>query len=177
MKNKEELKGFLLKMSEKISDALQKIRRVADYQFGRGVGEKLFPDNITVVFSKKTGRIRYIYFDGRLLATLKPSVGFFSLTIEGAKRFIETIKPKRLWVQVREEAAAFVERGSDVFARHVINADEEILPGEEVIVLNGNDRVLAVGRAVLSGREMKAFQRGIAVKVRRGNAEKIKKEK
>jgi archaeosine-15-forming tRNA-guanine transglycosylase len=27
---------------------------------------------------------------------------------------------------------------------------------------------LAVGRAVLSGQEMKAFKRGVAVKVRRG---------
>jgi len=164
-------------MSDKTSGALQKIRRVADYQFGRGVGKKLFPDNVVVFFSKKTGKIRYIYFDEKLLAILKPSNGLFTLTIEGAKRLIEMIKPKRLWVQVREETAAFVERGSDVFARHVVDANEEILPREEVIILNGKNRVLAVGRAVLSGKEMKAFRRGIAVKVRRGNVKKIKKEK
>jgi archaeosine-15-forming tRNA-guanine transglycosylase len=31
---------------------------------------------------------------------------------------------------------------------------------------------LAVGRAILSGKEMKAFSRGVAVRVRRGVAEK-----
>jgi predicted RNA-binding protein len=35
-------------------------------------------------------------------------------------------------------------------------------------VLDEGSKVLAVGRAVLSGEEMKAFKRGVAVKVRRG---------
>jgi 7-cyano-7-deazaguanine tRNA-ribosyltransferase len=38
----------------------------------------------------------------------------------------------------------------------------------EVVVINNKDDVLAVGKAVLSGGEMLAFNRGIAVKVRRG---------
>jgi archaeosine-15-forming tRNA-guanine transglycosylase len=46
---------------------------------------------------------------------------------------------------------------------------------EEIIILNGKQRVIAVGKAVLSGDEMKAFKRGVAVKVRRGNLEKVKK--
>jgi len=37
-----------------------------------------------------------------------------------------------------------------------------------VVVVDGAGRVLAVGRAVLSGAEMRAFKRGVAVKVRRG---------
>jgi len=45
---------------------------------------------------------------------------------------------------------------------------------EEVIVLNGKQRVIAVGKAVLSGDEMKSFKKGVAVKVRRGDLEKAK---
>jgi len=164
-------------MSNKTSNALEKIRKIADYQFGKRVGERLFPENVTIVFSKRTRKIRYVYLNGTLLATLKPSNGLFSLTIEGANRFMKASKSKRLWVQVQEETAVFVEKGSDVFARHVINADEEIRPGEEVVILDGQRRVIAVGKAMLSGKEMRAFQRGIAVKVRRGDREKIKKRK
>jgi len=163
-------------MSKRSSDVLRKIRRVADYQFGRGVGVRLFPDNVTAVFSKKTGKIKYIYLDGKLLATLKPTDGLFSLSIEGAKRLGE-MEPRRLWVQVQDEAAAFVEKGSDVFAKHVVNVDEEIRPKEEVVILNGKNRVIAVGKAMLSGREMRDFKRGVAVRVRKGDREKIKKEK
>jgi len=112
-----------------------------------------------------------VYLEGERLATLRPTNGLFSLTIAGAKRIIEHVKPQRLWVRVREEAEPFVVKGKSVFAKHVIDADEEIRPQEEVIVTNEKGEVLAVGRAMLSGREMKAFERGVAVRVRRGVAE------
>jgi len=157
-------------------DVLQKIRRVADYQFGDGVGTNLFGDDVTVTFSKRTGRIRHIFLNGELLATLKPRDGFFSLGIEAAKR-LARVEPKRLWVRVQEEAVGSVEKGGDVFAKHVVDVDEEIRPREEVIVLDKKDRVVAVGKAVLSGKEMRDFGRGVAVRVRRGSLEKVKKGK
>jgi uncharacterized protein with predicted RNA binding PUA domain len=40
-----------------------------------------------------------------------------------------------------------------------------------VVVTNEDDDLLAVGKALLSGMEMLAFKRGIAVKVRRGAEE------
>ena len=157
-------------MSDKPND-LRKIRSIADYQFGKGVGEKLFPSEVKIVHSKRTGRIRHVHLEGERLATLRPTNGLFSLTIAGAKRITERVKPQRLWVKVREEAEPFVAKGKSVFAKHVIDADEEIRPQEEVIIMNEKDEVLAVGKAILSGREMKAFERGVAVRVRRGMAE------
>lgn len=157
-------------MSDKRND-LRKIRSVADYQFGKGVGEKLFPSEVKIVHSKRTGRIRHVYLEKKRLATLRPTNGLFSLTITGAKRITERVKPQPLWVRVREEAEPFVVKGKSVFAKHVIDADEEIRPQEEVIVMNERGEVLAVGRAMLSGREMKAFERGVAVRVRRGVSE------
>jgi len=74
----------------------------------------------------------------------------------------------RLWVRVQEEAVSFVAKGRSVFAKHVVDADDEIRPQEEVIVINAKSEVLAVGRALLTGEEMKAFKRGVAVRVRRG---------
>jgi len=159
----------------RISD-LRKIRCIADYQFGRGVGEKLFPDGVEITHSKGTGRIRHIFLNGERLATLRPKDGMFSLTIAGAKRIVKYVKPPRLWVQVREDAAPFIADGRNVFAKHVVDADEEIRPQEEVVVLDGEGRVLAVGRAVLSGREMKAFKRGVAVRVREGINEYIRRK-
>lgn len=157
-------------MSDKPND-LRKIRSVADYQFGKGVGEKLFPSEAKIVHSKRTGRIRHVYLEEERLATLRPTNGLFSLTIAGAKRIMERVKPQRLWVRVREEAEPFVVKGKSVFAKHVIDADEKIRPREEVTVMNKKDEVLAVGRAMLSGREMKVFERGVAIRVRRGVAE------
>jgi predicted RNA-binding protein (TIGR00451 family) len=151
--------------------ALLKIRSVADYQFGKGVGKNLFPDNVEIVWSEGTGRIRYVYLDGKRLVTLRPTNGLFSLSIEGARRIVNDVKPLRMWVEVRKEAELFIIKGRSVFAKHVVDADEEIRPREEVIVINEKKEVLAVGKAILTGREMKAFKRGVAVKVRKGVAE------
>ncbi len=150
---------------------LMKIRSVADYQFGKGAGEALFPQNVEVEVSKKTGRIRYIYLDGIRLATLRATDGYFTLSLEGAKRLIEGMENPRLWVVVKDEATPFIARGKSVFAKYVEDADEEIRPKDEVVVLDGKGEVIAVGKAKLSGRGMKAFRRGVAVQVRRGIAE------
>ncbi len=162
-------------MRDKLT-ALRKIRSIANYQFGKDVGKKLFPDEVKIVYSKRTGKIRHIYLDGKLLATLRPTNGLFSLTIKGAKRMMKNVKKQRLWVKVMTEAEPFIVKGKSVFAKHVVNSDNEIRPQEEVVVINEKNEVLAVGKALLTGMEMKAFRRGVAVRVRRGVVEEVKKK-
>ena len=155
-----------------VMDSLQKIRAVADYQFGQNTGTKLFPDTVVIEYSKNTGKIRYIFFEEQLLATMRPTTGIFVLTIAGAQRLTREVNPLRSWVKVEDFAEPFVAKGRSAFAKHVIDADENIRPYDEVIVLDSKNEVLAVGRALLSGKEMKEFSRGVAVRVRRGVAEK-----
>lgn len=157
-------------MPNKTGD-LWKIRCITDYQFGKGVGNILFPDNVDIVYSKRTGRVRHVYLDGKRLVTLRPRDGFFSLTVFGAKKIVEGVKPLRYWVKVQDDVSAFIAEGKSVFAKHIVDADEEIRPMEEVIVINEEGEVLAVGKAILTGKEMTAFKKGVAVKVRRGVTE------
>ena len=153
-------------------DDLQKIRSVADYQFGRNTGKKLFPDTVKIVYSKNTGKIRHIHLEDELLATLRPRTGLLIMTVAGAKRFMREVNPPTCWVKVHDDAEPFVMKGRSAFAKHVIDADPEIRPNTEVMVINKKNTVLAVGRALLSGTEMKQFSNGMAVRVRRGVAEK-----
>ena len=147
---------------------MQRIRSIADYQFGKGVGKKLFPKNVQVVYSRRTGRIRYIYLEGKRLATMRPTDSLFSLSIAGARRIVRKARQARCFVKVREDISKFVAAGGDVFAKHIVEADDEIRAKDEVIVVNQSNKVLAVGRSVLSGGEMQVFRNGVAVKVRRG---------
>ena len=153
-------------------EALSKIRCVADYQFGKDVGAKLFPDTVRIVYSKNTGKIRHIHLNEEMLATLKPTTGLFALTIAGAKRLVREVNPLCYWVKIQDDVESFIAKGRSAFAKHVTDADPEIRPHDEVLVINSRNEVLAVGRALLSGTEMKAFSRGIAVRVRRGVTEK-----
>lgn len=148
---------------------LNRIKAVADYQFGKGVGKVLFPSRVKIAFSPRTGRIRYVFLGNERLATMRPTDGTFALSILGAKRIVQGAKRGKCFVIVQNGVARFISEGGDVFAAHVKKASYDIRSGDEVIVLDENANVLAVGRSALSGEEMLAFKRGIAVKVRRGS--------
>jgi predicted RNA-binding protein (TIGR00451 family) len=150
---------------------LGKVRKIADYQLGKGVGQALFPENAKITFSRTTGRIRHIYLKGRLLATLRPTDGMFSLTINGARRLVREACSTGLLVKVSKDSEPFIAKGKSVFAKHAFEVNPEIRPQEEVTVVGEDNKVLAVGKAVLTGREMGLFKRGIAIRVRRGVAE------
>lgn len=150
---------------------LIRVRAVADYQFGRGCGARVFPEGISVIRSRKTGKVKGIYHQGMLLATLRPSDGYLALGVEGAMRITSSLKPPRYRVVVMEDVSEFIKKGRNLFAKHVQAADPEIRPGEEVLVTDIKDQILATGRAVLNGREMKRFKIGLAVKVRKGTVD------
>ena len=153
------------------SNTLYRLRRIAEYQFGENMGKTLFPENIEVETSKRTGKIKRISINGRVIATLRPNDGLLALSIQGAKRIKEETKPPKLRAIAIKEVTELIERGRNLFAKHVKDADPTIIPGDEVIVVDEEDNVLAVGRAILTGKEMVAFKSGIAIKIRRGRME------
>ncbi|MCK4797358.1 MAG: pseudouridine synthase, partial [Spirochaetes bacterium] len=54
------------------------------------------------------------------------------------------------------------------FARHVVDVDSEIRAGQEILVVDEDDKLLGTGKTMLSASEMKAFEKGTAVDVRGG---------
>lgn len=153
-------------MQDPTPKEIMKLRAVADYLFDKEVGRALFPDGIRVV--KSTGRIRQVWLDNEPLCAIRASDGFIVLNRKGAELVHAALKPPRLRVTVSDEAAPFVSQGRSVFAKHIVAADTEIRPAEEVLVVDQRDRLLASGKALLSGEEMLAFKTGKAVEVRRG---------
>jgi uncharacterized protein with predicted RNA binding PUA domain len=152
-----------------VDEALRKIRSIADYQFGQGIGAKLFPDNVDIQYSHATGRIRYINLNGQRIATLRPTDGLLSISTNAARFIKENVPSARCFVTVRQDVAKYIAQGGDVFAVHVVKADDEIHAKDEVIAVDEAGEVLAVGRALLASAEMLAFKTGVAVKIRHGS--------
>ena len=147
--------------------ARTRVQVIADFQFGKGAGEALFPEGCEVILSR-TGRVRQISLDGKRLATVRAKDGRFTLGIDGALRLLSSLPPPAYRVVVTGEVADFIRQGKNTFAKHVIAADPAIRAGDEVMVVDGDDQLLATGSAVLSGGEMLRFNYGVAVKVRQG---------
>jgi uncharacterized protein with predicted RNA binding PUA domain len=150
------------------NSSLRRVQTIADYQFGGGVGTRLFCEGCTYIFST-TGRIRQILDNGIRLATIRAADGRLTLSIEGAKRLRSLLPAPGYRVVIRDDVAEYVAQGKNAFAKHVVTADPAIRAGDDVLIVSGNDRLIACGAASLSGAEMLAFNYGVAVKVRQGS--------
>ncbi len=131
------------------------VRAVADYQFGDGAGEELFGEFRT---GARYPKLRVKSEDGEQLAMLVAQYGVLSLTLAGARRWVDSDVPTR-----RVEIDRFVPHGS-VLAPGVVDASPEIRPGDEVVI--EGPKAFGVGRAEMSGPEMVQSSRGIASSVR-----------
>ncbi len=158
----------MFKVHSSLENPIERIRSIANYQYGAGVGKELFPENVQIEYSHSTGRIRYINLKGKRIATLRPTDGLLSLSIEAARKLAKACPEAPCFVTVRQDVAEFVAMGGDVFAAHVVKVDDEVHAKDEVVVLDEEGQVVAVGRAFLSAIEMRAFKTGVAVKVRHG---------
>jgi 7-cyano-7-deazaguanine tRNA-ribosyltransferase len=145
-----------------------RVRAVSDMQFGKGAQDILFKGDIELVKSKKTGKIRNVISDGEHILSMRAGDGLFTLKIKGAKRLHKGFSSPRLRVIVEDDSVEFNREGKNVFAKFVVDCDEDIRPKDEILVVDKNDGLVAVGRTVMNREEMLAFNTGIAVKVREG---------
>jgi 7-cyano-7-deazaguanine tRNA-ribosyltransferase len=147
---------------------MYRIRAVADYQFGEGAADALFSGKVDLVKSKNTDKIRNVIVDGEHVLSLRAEDGFFSMRPGAARRLMKAFPSPRLRVIVRDDTIPFVREGKNAFCGFVVEADQELRPMDEVMVVDQNDTLLAIGRAILVPEEMRAMTKGIAVKVREG---------
>lgn len=149
-------------------------RMIADIQFGRGAGAALFPDGTTFQLSS-TQRLRYLLSGSERIATVRARDSHLTLSMLGAERLHMAFPPPKLRVVASRDAVPFVSAGKNLFARHVMCADPEIRAGDEVLVVDESDRLIATGRAVLAPEEMLQIKRGVAVSVRYGIEEHVQR--
>jgi len=157
----EALKGLKEAVDEAVRDArslegyqMQRFRALADYHFGTGASAALLEGEVKIKGRELQSA------EKKALAALTPN-GTIALSLEGAKR----LAARGGYVV---EIGDFLPRG-DVLAPGVTGADEEIRPGDEVIVRG--EVAFGVGKARMSGWEMVESTRGIAVELR--HVEKI----
>jgi len=149
---------------------LRQILAISDYQFGVEVSDLFFCDLEHIHFerSPNTNKIRYVFHNKKLLFPLRPNNGLFTLSLYSAKLIISNISTPKLRVVVLNEISEYIRKGRNVFCKHVVEIDDGLRPLDEVIVVNQNDELLAIGKLKLPISYVKSFSSGIAVNVRKG---------
>ena len=144
-------------------DHILKLQHSLDALFGNGTS-KLLPKDIEMTFSRKTGRIRTVSQKGKFLCTLRID-GSLAISIHFAQMLLKNKKFKENCIEINSDAAPYVEQGRSVFCKHVISCGKNVQISADTPVLFKN-KVIAVGRALLSSDMISDFDRGVAIKIR-----------
>jgi uncharacterized protein with predicted RNA binding PUA domain len=144
-------------------DQVLKLKHTLDALFGDNVS-KYLPKNIEMTFSRKTGRIKTVTHQGKLLCTLRIDGGL-AISTYFAQILLKSKKFKENCLEINQDAAPFVENGKSVFCKHVIWCGKNIRISSDTPILYKN-KVIAVGKAVLSSEMISDFNRGMAIRVR-----------
>jgi len=136
-----------------------------DYIFGKGVSRSLPIDNLRFTFSKRTGKIKSIYHNDELLASMR-SDGGIAITLYCARILKKRNRFSGNCITVSDGVEDFIALGLSVFSKHIIKCGDRIRRGSEVVILNSKGEIIGVGRAKISSKMMLVFKRGVAVKVR-----------
>jgi len=144
-------------------DNAQKLKHTIDALFGYGVSKTL-PKDIEIIISKRTGKVRNVNHNGILLFTPRTDGGL-AITRYCAEIFLKNKKFRENCLEIDKESKPFVEEGRSVFCQHVVSCGTNVKIGADVPVLYKN-KVVGVGKAVLSSMMILNQERGVAVKIR-----------
>jgi len=147
---------------------LKKIHSILRFQFESAILTKILTaENITIEFSRTTGNMKYIFLNDQRILSYKPTTGTFTLSILGAKELhSHSVSPKHR-VIILSDVEEFIRQGKSVFAHHVLEIEESLRIGSEVLVVNEQDELLAVGKLSVPP-SYAGLSIGQAVAVRKG---------
>ncbi len=140
-----------------------KLKYTIDALFGNGVSKNM-PKDIKMTFSRKNGRIKIVSYQEKLLCTLRIDGGL-AISPYFAQILLKNKKFRASCLEVNSDAAPFIQEGRSVFCKHVVWCGKNIQIASDTPILFRN-KVIAVGKAVLSSDMIGDFDRGVAIKVR-----------
>ena len=140
-----------------------KLQQSLDALFGPG-SSKYLPKDIDVILSRKTGRIRTVSHKGKLLCTLRIN-GSLAISIDFAQILLQSKTFRENCIEINKDAAPFVMEGRSVFCKHVVWCGKNVRVAADTPILFEN-KIIAVGKAILSSEMISDFNRGVAIKVR-----------
>ncbi|WP_371801904.1 PUA domain-containing protein [Candidatus Lokiarchaeum ossiferum] len=153
------------------------LHQIFCYQFSENIADLFLEpfEDMVIKFSRRTGKVKQIFYQGDLQSTYRSPFGTFSLTLYAALRILKKIPSPNNRIQVQHDVADFIRQGKSVFSQHVELLDKNLQIGDEVFVVDESDELLAIGKLNAPVNLILSSNSGCAVKVRKGvNSIKLK---
>ncbi len=140
-------------------DPYEQVAHTLVFQFGDGADCFLDKGKLSYRFSKRTGMIRDVYYDGKRIGSFRHYDGHFIPSLEGARLIMQCVKPPSCRVVIKDEFIDAVASGTTVFTHFIEDCDPKIRPYQEAFAVDKEDRLLAVIHTLLSALEIRGCER------------------
>ncbi len=156
----------LKRVKEPLDEDLLKIYGILILQFDKNFSTEVLREAKYIAISS-TGRLRGV-LDGDLkpIIHIRPDSYRAILTDKGAILLSRVTHPPKYRVIIRSNEVENIHGSKSLLAPVVIDADTAIRSGDEVLVVDENDKLLGYGKARLSGYEIASIKRGEVVRMR-----------
>ncbi|MBD3406742.1 MAG: tRNA guanosine(15) transglycosylase TgtA [Candidatus Lokiarchaeota archaeon] len=144
---------------------LRKLRAIMAHQWNLRVNFDVIK-KWEISISKGTGKMRHVKNEDDILFTIVPTTGTLAPTYAGGLVLQDIGISDDYLVTIDDEVSEYIIKGKSALAKFVRFASPNLRPGEEVLIADSAKRLLGTGRALLSGPEMLAMNRGVAVTTR-----------
>jgi 7-cyano-7-deazaguanine tRNA-ribosyltransferase len=162
-----ELEGLDVEPGKDWSDvwANRHATAVLEWSYGPETGRALGGEVLVGRRSPRSGRLRTLVDSHGAPAFFLGNDGIPRPTFVGAE-LLRKIRPfPRGRILVAPDAIPFVSEGRSLFSKFVTGGDPSLVPGQSALLVDADDKLLAVGRLLLAPPEMGRLSRGVAVRV------------
>ncbi len=146
----------------------ERVEATLGYQFGLQAARHLVDGELDVETSPRSGRVKTVHVDGEHVVSRRAYDGLYTLKLAGAKRLHRWLPRPYRRLRVTEDSARFNADGKSVFAKFVLGCQKGLRPGDECLVVDPDDELVACGRLTVSQPEALDLGHGQAAKVREG---------
>jgi len=140
----------------------RKFRKVLDYQYGIGSGEKVFPNGVKIRRNRENTQLQLIEPNSKInLGNFRFNTGQIVLTLKGAEMLAPFDSLTKFLVFDGEKI-----EGSTLFRPGVIDYSQGLIPEEIAPILNKNKtEIIGLGQLVVSSNFIKNSKTGRIAKV------------
>ena len=139
-------------------------RALLAWSYGHEASDALWRQELAGQRSVRTGRLRAIT-RGSATAFVVGADGLARPTWLGGQLLHRVLPAPAARIVVDPDAVEFVAAGRTLFSKFVRGGDGTLVPGRSALLVDPEDRLLAVGRLHLAPRVLARFVRGVAVHV------------
>jgi len=140
----------------------EEILDIIEYQFGKEVRKSC--ENLDLKIKKGKSRKIEIYLKEKPFLFLNPKFFLFNISEEFAKNLKEN---KKLYIKINKNFLEDIKKTKNIIRKNIIEFSKDFRYGDDVIILDENDNLIAIAKAKMNSFEIENSTYGIIAKIKK----------